>query len=873
MSGNQISVLSVNLQMLSRLASLNLGKNKITAIHADFSLPESIEELDLSSNKLAKFSSNLFEGRLKLRVLNIPDNSLTEVPSILASAESIEVLDIRKNAIDVIPSALCKLTRLEALLVDTHDDSMIRIPPVTICRQGTEAIMTYLGEVHRGVADAQNSMAYGSGLSPSCVACEKESFTIKAIDRLEQQKRSGGDLFEVEVNRLRSQNEGVESVSSNVEDHQDGTYTAYYDASRAGNYLIHVRVAGAPIAKSPFRIEISPQRVSASRSFCEGAGLKAATAGEKETFIVKSCDQFKNAAVSGGADVLIKSDVEDSSFSHEVQDLQNGSYEVNYTCSKSGSIKLRVILDGDEVHGSPYTVDVKAAALDQKKSSVSSSSAVVAEKGASTSFLIYARDGFGNPRLTGDDVFEAHIRGQDGHDVPTTVKHCSNTNEYLVSYILPSVGKYRVEVSSDRAAVGGTPFEITAIDGQESQLSQIQHENRQLTLSLAQAHGRIAELEELVKSLKSATVSSTRSAEYHVTFDFNSEDESKLIEHLVTKMGPYNYFVHPIPARIVYLCALTKHTQNSDHLARGVLMNFISAMQSETGKDGLEVDCLVFWLANTFYLLGLIESNEWMLSGDSALDKTLKTLCDTIYRTLIKSMQNSLSPVVVTALVSEASSKVETYRSKGRGSFTNKFRTALESVFHCLTSALASCHKYLIPDDVIHQIFGQVFYFMDAVLMNSLLLRKKLCNVDNANRIKINLASIEEWMENNHLMAISTSHKMNMTRAAVELLKLPLSQMTSSDAEGLVKMTLSLNYSQIEKLLRNAVDDLNDALLFAVRQQYTQEHSDETASDQLFLDTFLTQALKIPSILCIDEVTIPESFVVPYVRRGTVNQH
>ena len=63
---------------------------------------------------------------------------------------------------------------------------------------------------------------------------------VQAKDELRNRRLCGGDTFVVHL-------EGPSSVEGSVEDHNDGTYTATYQACVAGDYVLSITNGSSPV--------------------------------------------------------------------------------------------------------------------------------------------------------------------------------------------------------------------------------------------------------------------------------------------------------------------------------------------------------------------------------------------------------------------------------------------------------------------------------------------------------------------------------------------------------------------------------------------------------------------------------------------------
>jgi Leucine-rich repeat (LRR) protein len=377
--------------------------------------------------------------------------------------------------------------------------------------------------------------------------------------------------------------------------------------------------------------------------------------------------------------------------------------------------------------------------------------------------------------------------------------------------------------------------------------------------SLNTATTKIKHYEHLIQ-----TFNSPSSAQAQRTYlDVEAQNEHSLIDYLVS-MGPHRYFVQPIPSHVVFQVATTWHDSGEDARATRWLTEFTALVQRDTGRDDVDVDTILFWLANAHHLN--IQAHHGWLGKNVDLQHKFAALSEAVYHKLMKTLQNTLSPIIVSAMVVD-DAHVPTSPVK-TGTFarsnTSRFRSAFDSILHCMSTTHDSCQKYLFHPQIVAQIFNQLYYFIDAVMINSLLLRKKLCNHGHAGKIGSNVKVLEEWAASRQLQL---NVGLRFTRSAVALLKLPLKHSSSKDAEGVIKAGYALSIGQIEKLLRNVLDTVDEEWRVAVRQHWIKQHPNSDVSEQLFLDTFQVSPLIMPDMKPdqTDSVHIPKSFEIPFI--------
>ncbi len=88
-------------------------KSKIKEISDEIKYFQSLEELNLKSNPLESFPSEILELK-KLKKLNLCNNSFTELPD-LSNLRDLELLNIRSNSISEIPESIFSLIKLKTL--------------------------------------------------------------------------------------------------------------------------------------------------------------------------------------------------------------------------------------------------------------------------------------------------------------------------------------------------------------------------------------------------------------------------------------------------------------------------------------------------------------------------------------------------------------------------------------------------------------------------------------------------------------------------------------------------------------------------------------------------------------------------------------
>ena len=101
---------------LPTLRELNLGRNELTQLPAEFATLRALRVLWLEDNKLAAFPPPLLE-LTELEQLRLSGNIITVLPPQIAKLGALEVLAADTNLLTEVPRELCTLGRLRTLLL------------------------------------------------------------------------------------------------------------------------------------------------------------------------------------------------------------------------------------------------------------------------------------------------------------------------------------------------------------------------------------------------------------------------------------------------------------------------------------------------------------------------------------------------------------------------------------------------------------------------------------------------------------------------------------------------------------------------------------------------------------------------------------
>ena len=237
----------------------------------------------------------------------------------------------------------------------------------------------------------------------------------------------------------------------------------------AGEYLLYVELRTGQlefqgIVGSPFRVLVPPAPTSAPVCDLWGQGVVHGIAGEPFEFQITARDFKHNLRRQGGDAVEVRAyhNTQAASVVGSVVDLYNGTYLGTYVPLVAGTYTVAVTLNGLDVDASPYTVVVNYAPTAGRRCIATGAGLVGSTSDQQSTFRVFMRDAFDNPRDIGGDIINTTLRG------PATVSGTFTdemNGEYEVQYVPTKAGMYTIEVLVNGEEITGSPFHMLAVDG------------------------------------------------------------------------------------------------------------------------------------------------------------------------------------------------------------------------------------------------------------------------------------------------------------------------------------------------------------------------------------------------------------------------
>ncbi|KAJ8601307.1 hypothetical protein CTAYLR_007233 [Chrysophaeum taylorii] len=318
------------------------------------------------------------------------------------------------------------------------------------------------------------------------IAGEMSTFSIVSVDALDNERRVGGDVFEVLVRfvdfggddwsrvgggSLAEWEAAVSGpdapmdivVHGKVRDAQNGTHFASVRPTVAGRHMLHVTLNGLDVKDSPFVLHVVPAVVSAQRSTAEGVGLKNATVNVSASLVATARDEFGNPVPGSEADLSCRVVSPRPSNGSCHTPFGNGSIVCSYVPLGSGPGLLAVTYDDAHIDGSPFAIHVRDAVTYGPTSTASGVGLSAAEAGVTATFVITARDVGGNiiddAYLERRSNFSVELMSGNDAEVFGDVAPLGG-GMYLASYNATKSGTYVLEVrdADTGIEIAGSPF-------------------------------------------------------------------------------------------------------------------------------------------------------------------------------------------------------------------------------------------------------------------------------------------------------------------------------------------------------------------------------------------------------------------------------
>uniref|UniRef100_A0A8C2GU92 Myosin VB n=1 Tax=Cyprinus carpio TaxID=7962 RepID=A0A8C2GU92_CYPCA len=380
--------------------------------------------------------------------------------------------------------------------------------------------------------------------------------------------------------------------------------------------------------------------------------------------------------------------------------------------------------------------------------------------------------------------------------------------------------------------------------------------------------------------------------------EYYKDDEALLVKTLITDMKPnaVSATVPCLPAYILFMCIRHADYINDDQKVHSLLTANINAIKKVLKRNNDDFEMTSFWLANTSRLLHCLKQysgdeafmtqntakqNEHCLKNFDLAEyrQVLSDLSIQIYQQLVRVAEGIMQPMIVSAMLesesipSLAGVKPMGYRNRS-SSLDCESGGPVGYTLQALIKQLGQFYTIMadhgLDPEISQQVVRQLFYSINAVTLNNLLLRKDVCSWSTGMQLRYNISQLEEWLRGKNLHQSGAVATLEPVIQAAQLLQ--VKKKTSQDAEAICSLCTALSLQQIVKILNlyTPLNEFEERVTVSFIREIQNRLQDRIENNQLLVDTKYTFPVLFPytpSALSLETVHIPASLSLDFLTR------
>uniref|UniRef100_A0A3Q2ZL99 Dilute domain-containing protein n=1 Tax=Hippocampus comes TaxID=109280 RepID=A0A3Q2ZL99_HIPCM len=439
--------------------------------------------------------------------------------------------------------------------------------------------------------------------------------------------------------------------------------------------------------------------------------------------------------------------------------------------------------------------------------------------------------------------------------------------------------------------------------GLELEITRLTHENLVLHCSILSVNSIFTDYSCSFQAQQRKTYLETNSSakavsiprkerEYQGMLEYKEGEESRL-KCLNVKMPCLMVLFLPgLPAYIIFMCLRYADRVNDDQRASTLLNSVLCSIKGVIKKRGKDFAVLSFWLSNTSRLIHCLKQysgdetfktyntakqNEHCLTNFELTEyqNVFADLAIHIYRQLIKSMEDTLQPLIVSSMLEHETiqgvlgSKPTGLRKKSSGS-PEEDAVTVEVLLQQLGLWHTTMMQHGMDSGLIKQVVRQQFYIICAVTLNHLLLRKDMCSWSKGLQIRYNVWQLEEWLAEREMADCGAKEMLEPLVQAAQLLQ--VKKKTEADAQAICNMCTGLTTAQIVKVLTlyTPVIEFEERVTTTFIATIKDILKDREESSTLMMDAkkiFSVTLSFSPSSVALETIQIPASLNLDFLNR------
>jgi len=319
-----------------------------------------------------------------------------------------------------------------------------------------------------------------------------------------------------------------------------------------------------------------------------------------------------------------------------------------------------------------------------------------------------------------------------------------------------------------------------------------------------------------------------------------------------------------IATHVLFMCLMYADHLRNAKMIQGILTRTMSGIKDVVMHNTTDMNMLAFWTSNTYRLLSNMKqfSGEKQFKVHGSLPQrnfrnfdlqqyrtVLADLLVQIYRTVVKHIEHQLTPLIVPGILEHESIPgmgAPTNSSPKRRS-SQKRSVSVQTIIELLNTVHRHLTRQCVEPTLIKQIYTQVFYGINVLLVNSMLLRKDFCHWTKGMQVRYNLTKLEEWARDSGMDESNAA-----LLQAIQISQLLQVNKNSLDDVDLIYATCgSLNALQMQKILTMYAPAENEERVPAnVIRAVVERGADNISASQLMMDDNFMFPVKFPFEPC-----------------------
>ncbi|NXC72488.1 MYO5B protein, partial [Anhinga anhinga] len=168
------------------------------------------------------------------------------------------------------------------------------------------------------------------------------------------------------------------------------------------------------------------------------------------------------------------------------------------------------------------------------------------------------------------------------------------------------------------------------------------------------------------------------------------------------------------------------------------------------------------------------------------------------------------------------------------------------------------------------QVFKQLFYLINTVTLNNLLLRKDICSLSTGMQLRYNINQLEEWLHEKNMQQSGAAATLEPLIQVAQLLQ--LKKKTLQDAMAICSLCTSLTMQQVVKILTlyTPVNEFEERVTVDFIRNIQMHFENRDDPLQLLLDTkylFPVFFRYSPSSINLDSICVPACLNLEFLKK------